>query len=134
STPPGSRTGLLAAFRGGSAGAAADESLAFESCEPRRRPVRPIVRQGDEPGDRPVPIEHEDRATPADVLQIAREIVLQVGYLGLLHMAMLAMLGPWRQKAWNVLGRGSSALPTGLGVGRSGRAGSRSPRGSALRR
>src|SRR5207244_11637095 len=34
----------------------------------------------------------------SDLLQVAREIVLQVGYLGLLHMAMLAMLGPGAKK------------------------------------
>src|SRR5438132_637573 len=86
--------GLAGRRRGGPAGAAADEPLALESGEPFGRSACPIVRQGDEPGDRPVSIEHEHRAAPANVLQVTREIVLQVGYLGLLHMAMLAMLVP----------------------------------------
>src|SRR5207237_2212060 len=98
-----------------SAGAATDEPLAFESCEPFGRSVRPIVRQGDEPGDRPVPIEHEHRATPADVLQVTREIVLQVGYLGLLHMAMLAMSAPGAKKLCMGSGDVDSPCTTGRG-------------------
>ena len=43
------------------------------------------------PRDRCLPIEDGDAAAPPDPRQVAREIVLQVGYFDYVHIAMLAI-------------------------------------------
>src|SRR5262249_56231553 len=90
-SPAGEPCGLARAGRGGArACAAADEPLALEPRE-AIRPAGPFVRERNEPGHRPVSIQNGHRAAPPHVLEVAGQVVLQVGYLGLLHMAMLAM-------------------------------------------
>jgi len=41
--------------------------------------------------DRPIAVEHEHGASAPDMLEVARQVVLQLGYFGLFHMAMLAI-------------------------------------------
>ena len=75
--------------------AAPDEPLTLQAGQALRRAARVGARQRDQARHRPVPIEHEHGAPAANVRQVSREVVLQDGYLGLLHMAMLAKLAAW---------------------------------------
>src|SRR5207249_3269471 len=91
----GKPRGLAGRQPGGPAAhAAPDEPLSFQAREPLGDAAGVVARQRDQAGDRPVPIQHEHGATPADVLEVTRKVVLQVGYLGPFHIAMLAMSWP----------------------------------------
>jgi hypothetical protein len=54
-------------------------------------PSRP--REGDDLRDGLIPVQHQDGLSAPDVIEVAGQVVLELGNLGLLHMAMLAMLG-----------------------------------------
>src|SRR5262249_59139934 len=77
------------------------------------RPAGPFVRERNEPGHRPVSIQNGHRAAPPDVLEVAGQVVLQVGYLGLLHMAMLAMSKALAKSFRQEVLHGEARLPAG---------------------
>jgi hypothetical protein len=54
------------------------------------RRVRRLLAEWNDFGDGPVAIEDEDGSAVTNVIEVPREIVLEVGDLGPFHMAMLA--------------------------------------------
>lgn len=74
------------------AGPAADEAAALETHQPLSRSARlgPGMGKRDDLGNRLISVEHQNGSPAPDVLQIAREIVLQFGNSDLCHMAILA--------------------------------------------
>lgn len=73
-------------------GAAADRALSLQAMETVGRGggagLRPV--KGHDPGDGHRPVEHHDGTTRPHVVQVLRQVVLELGYLGPFHMAIIA--------------------------------------------
>src|SRR5262245_59480964 len=76
-----------------SSGAPADEPPALEPRQAlpvRARPRGPAALQGNDLGDRLVAIDDEHDLAVPHLVQVPREIVLQLGDVGPLHVAIIA--------------------------------------------